>query len=129
MGRSLGTRHEDNASPRRTVDFTRRSGALPDTDATLAQRKRSAAGSSDCYRVALSRARTSQPRGTRRKAACSTLGKPEHPKHRRGVQIDIGAKMLFAVHHFFEFFANWNPLFLARAFAQVAPDLTHHRHT
>src|SRR6266496_469686 len=67
--------------------------------------------------------------GRAEKRRVQLWGKSEHPKHGRGVQIDIGAKMLFAVHHFFEFFANWNPLFLACAFAQVAPDLTHHRHT
>jgi hypothetical protein len=35
--------------------------------------------------------------------------------------------MFFAIHHFLELFADWNPLFLAGAFAQFAPNLTHHR--
>ena len=35
--------------------------------------------------------------------------------------------MLLAFHRFLELLANRDPIFFAGAFAQVAPDLAHHR--
>src|SRR5437868_15476871 len=52
----------------------------------------------------------------------------EHSEHRRGVEIDIRAQMFFALHRLLELLANWNPVFLASALAQVAPDLAHDRY-
>src|SRR5262245_9673805 len=54
-------------------------------------------------------------------------GKAEHPKDRRGVKIHVGAKMFFAIPELLELLANWNPVFLAGAAAQIAPNLTHRR--
>src|SRR6266481_2979783 len=36
--------------------------------------------------------------------------------------------MFFALHGLLELLANWNPVFLASALAQVAPDLAHDRY-
>ena len=53
--------------------------------------------------------------------------KAQQPKDRRGIEIDIRAKLFLPVHHLFELLANWHPIFLARAFPEVARDLPHRR--
>src|SRR6266849_3511962 len=49
-------------------------------------------------------------------------------RRRRRIKIDIRAKTFFAVHDFFELFANDHPVFFSGALAEIARDRAHDRH-
>src|SRR5688500_9754968 len=52
----------------------------------------------------------------------------EQIKHRSGIEIQVGAKMLLALHHRFESFANRYPIRLATTLPELARKLPHHWH-
>jgi hypothetical protein len=41
----------------------------------------------------------------------------EHGENRRGVEVNVRAKLLLALHRFLEFLANRNPMFFAKPLA------------